>query len=91
MTKRCNEVPDCADGSDEFFCELIGFHGKSYRKLIAPKENNGRRTKIEVKGTGEACERGALNFNFRRASDSVEFTLECKSHGGEFVSRFVFA
>ena len=48
MTKRCNEVADCEDNSDENFCEIIGFHGKSYRRQIPPKESKHKRTKIEV-------------------------------------------
>ena len=76
MTERCNEVPDCADSSDEFFCELIGFHGKSYRKLIAPKENNGKRTKVEINLNIEDIKNiDELNMKF---SSRVTITIKWK-------------
>ena len=35
MERRCDQLPDCEDGSDEKGCRLF-FLGESYNKVVSP-------------------------------------------------------
>ena len=46
--RRCNDIKDCKDSSDENDCQNIDFDHKSYRKKIPPNANDATRTNVEV-------------------------------------------
>ena len=47
LEKRCNEINDCNDRSDEYHCQQIRFDKGVYRKTYVPKSEKAP-LKIEV-------------------------------------------
>ena len=67
MEKRCGEVADCKDSSDQNFCNIVGYNGKSYQKQIPPKESDDKRTPVEV------------NYNFEFIKNVDELNMKFSS------------
>ena len=47
MSKRCNKILDCPDGSDELLCSIISFP-MSYMKAHAPSTTKGAHNEINI-------------------------------------------
>ena len=46
LDKRCDEMEDCSDKSDEINCTLATMHGLLYRKEYPPIDSSGNKTKV---------------------------------------------
>ena len=53
LTKRCNDLFECKDGSDEQNCEPLTINKDSYRKIM-PNYEEGKKTVISVKAVLKA-------------------------------------
>ena len=48
MEYECDEVPDCADNSDEINCDIVKIDSRSYRKEYPPIRIDFEKTKVNV-------------------------------------------
>ena len=48
LSKRCDEVPDCADESDEDNCELVDINESKYHKEYPPIQEGDQTTVVNV-------------------------------------------
>ena len=48
MVERCNNVPDCADHTDEYDCEIILLDEHVYRKQFAPIADAHHHVEVRV-------------------------------------------
>ena len=48
MLYECDEVPDCADHSDEIDCEIVKIDPRSYRKEYPPMLKDDEKISVNV-------------------------------------------
>ena len=64
--RRCNQIIDCEDFSDENHCKRIGHHGLTYKKKIPPKLSENQKLKVSIGITLESLSQiNELNMMFR--------------------------
>jgi len=51
LVKRCNEIDDCSDGSDERHCNILSIDSESYRLGNPPMVSEDFRTPINISTT----------------------------------------
>ena len=70
ISKRCDEIEDCEDESDERNCDLVEIHDNMYRREYPPIEKEKAMTKIRVN----------ISIAYIDQLDEIKMTFSVKIH-----------